>query len=48
MSYNKPTANTILNGEKTENISPKIRNKTRVSTFITIIQVLEVLATAVR
>ena len=29
---------TILNGEKNENIPPKIRNKTRVSTFLTIIQ----------
>ena len=28
----------ILNGEKLKAISPKIRNKTRVSTFTTIIQ----------
>ena len=34
--YDKPTANIILNGEKKH--SPKIRNKTRVSTFTTIIQ----------
>ena len=34
--YDKPTANIILNGEN-ESI-PKIRNKTRVSTFTTIIQ----------
>ena len=33
--YDQPTANTIL---KTERIPPKIRNKTRVSTFATIIQ----------
>ena len=31
--YDKPTANIILNGEKTENISSKIRNKTRVPTL---------------
>ena len=35
--YDKPTANIILNG-KTESIPPKIKNKTRVSTFPTIIQ----------
>ena len=35
--YNKPTANIILNGEK-QSISPKIRNKTRVSSLTTIIQ----------
>ena len=34
----KPTSNIILKGEKTENISPKIRKKTKVSTFPTIIQ----------
>ena len=34
--YDKPIANIILNGEKP--IPPKIRNKTRVSTFTTIIQ----------
>ena len=34
--YDKPTANIILNGEN-ESI-PKIRNKTRVSTFTAIIQ----------
>ena len=28
--YDKPTANIILNGEKIESISPKVRNKTRV------------------
>ena len=33
----KPTANIILNGEK-QSILPKIRNKTRVPTFPTIIQ----------
>ena len=28
--YDKPTANIILNGEKIESISSKVRNKTRV------------------
>ena len=37
--YDKPTANIFLNGEKlTESIPSKIRNKTRVLTFTTIIQ----------
>ena len=36
--FDKPTANTIVNGEKTESIPPKIRNKTRVSILTTIIQ----------
>ena len=36
--YDKPTANIILNGKKTESIPPKIRNKTRVSTLTTVIQ----------
>ena len=27
--YDKPTANIVLNGEKTETITTKIRNKTR-------------------
>ena len=36
--YDKPTANIIFKGEKTESIAPKIRSKTRVSTFTTIIQ----------
>ena len=31
----KPTANIILNGEKIEAISPKVRNKTRVLTLTT-------------
>ena len=35
--YDKATANIILNGE-TESIPPKIRNRTNVSTFTTIIQ----------
>ena len=34
----KPTANIILHGRKTESLPPKIRNKTRMSTFTTIIQ----------
>ena len=36
--YDKPTANIILNGEKIESISPKVRNKTRVPTFTTTIK----------
>jgi len=36
--YDKPTANILLNGEKLKAFPPKIRNKTRVSTFATIIQ----------
>ena len=35
--YDKPIASIILNGEKLR-IPPKIRNKTKVSTFTTIIQ----------
>ena len=47
--YNKPKANIILNGKKTESISSKIRNKTRVPTLITTIQlVLEFIAIAIR
>ena len=47
--YDKPTASIILNGEKMKAFPPKIRNKTRVSTFASIINiVLEVLATAIR
>ena len=34
--YDKPTANIILSGE-TKSIPPKIRKKTRISTFVTII-----------
>ena len=36
--YDKPTANILLNGEKIESISPKVRNKTRVPTLTTTIQ----------
>ena len=36
--YYKPTANIILNGEKIEKNSPKVRNKTRVPTLTTTIQ----------
>ena len=36
--YDKPTANIILNGEKVKEFPPKIKNKTKVSTFATIIQ----------
>ena len=34
----KPTAHIILNGGKPKSVTPKIRNKTRVSIFTTIIQ----------
>ena len=36
--YDKPTAKLILNREKIESISPKVRNKTRVPTFTATIQ----------
>jgi hypothetical protein len=36
--YDKPIANIILNGGKTETTSPKIRNETKVSTLPTPIQ----------
>ena len=36
--YDKPTANIILNGEKLKAFPPKVRNKTRVSTFTATIQ----------
>ena len=36
--YNKPTTNIILNGEKNESTSSKIRNKTRTSTLAAVIQ----------
>ena len=36
--YDKPTANIILNGEKLKEFPPKIKNKTRVYTFTTIMQ----------
>jgi hypothetical protein len=36
--YDKSIANIIQNGEKTENISPKVKNETRVSTLSTLIQ----------
>ena len=36
--YDEPTANIILNGGKNESISPKIRSKTRGSTFTIVIQ----------
>ena len=46
--YDKPTENIILI-MKTESIPPKIRNKTRVATFTTLLSiVLEVLVTAIR
>ena len=37
-TYDKPTANIILNDQKLKAFSPKIRNKIRVSTFTIIIQ----------
>ena len=36
--YDKPTANIILNGDKLKAFPSRIRNKTRMSTFTTIIQ----------
>ena len=36
-TYDKPIANIILNGEKIESISSKIKNKTSISTLTTII-----------
>jgi hypothetical protein len=36
--YDKPIANIIFNGKKTETISPKIKNETRVPTIPTPIQ----------
>ena len=36
--YDKPTGNIILNGEKMKAFPPKIRNKTRVSIFTSIIR----------
>ena len=36
--YDKPIANIILNGKKTESISSKIRNQTRLSILANIIQ----------
>jgi heptaprenylglyceryl phosphate synthase len=33
--YDKPTDNIIIKGEKSETISPKIKNKTRVPTILT-------------
>ena len=45
----KPTANIILNGEKIESISLKVKNKTRVPTLTTTIQhTFESLTTAIR
>ena len=35
--YDKPMANVILNGEKPKAFPPKIRKKTKVSTFATVI-----------
>ena len=47
--YERPTANIILNGKKTKNFPTKIRKKTRISAFTTLIhRVWEVLGTAIR
>ena len=47
--YDKPTANIILNGEKLKAFPLRSGNKTRVSTFTTIIQhSSRSLATAIR
>jgi len=37
-TYDKPTANIILNGEKLKAFPLKVRNKTRVPTFTTTVQ----------
>ena len=37
--YDKPTANIVLNGEKLKPFSTKIRNKTRLPTLTTVIQI---------
>ena len=37
-TYDKPTANIILNGEKLKAFPPKVRNKTRVPAFTATIQ----------
>lgn len=44
-TYEKPIASIIPNGEKTDSFPPKVRNKTRISIFITSILALEVPAT---
>ena len=36
--YERPNANIIHNGEKTESFSPKVRNKTGMSTLTTVIR----------
>ena len=46
--YDKPTANITLNGENTENISSKIRNKTRLPTLAIIQHSSRILAMAIR
>ena len=37
-TYEKPTTNIILNGDKTESFFSKVRNKTRMSILTTFIQ----------
>ena len=47
--YDKPIANIILNGEKNERISPKVRNKARVPLSPLLFNiVLEILTRAIR
>ena len=46
--YDKPTANITLNGENTENISSKIKNKTRLPTLAIIQHSSRILAMAIR
>lgn len=36
--YDKPTTHITLNGKKTENFPPEIRNKIRITTFLITIQ----------
>jgi hypothetical protein len=47
--YDKPIANIIFNGGKTDTISPKVRNKTRVPTVSLLLNIfLEILARTIR
>jgi len=46
--YDKPTAHITLNGENTESISSKIRNKTRLPTLAIIQHSSRILAMAIR
>ena len=47
--FDKPTTNIILKKQKTESVSMKIRNRTGMTAFTTLIQkVLDILAIAIR